>query len=54
MEAKLNIYPFGVVLFEIMCGHIEYDETYRDRGLLPITRQPFKKKTLYGLIDSKL
>ncbi|KAK9080865.1 hypothetical protein SSX86_000007 [Deinandra increscens subsp. villosa] len=57
LETKSDIYSFGVVLFEILCGKLAYDPVHikvNDKGLAPIARQCFKDGTIERLIDPKL
>ncbi|XP_076895128.1 receptor like protein kinase S.2-like [Bidens hawaiensis] len=54
LKTKSDIYSFGVVLFEIMCGKLAYDKTYKEKGLASIVRQCFKEGTLKNLLDPKL
>ncbi|KAL8238282.1 hypothetical protein R6Q59_019363 [Mikania micrantha] len=49
-----NIYSFGVVMFEIMCGKLAYDNIYGQKGLPSIVRQRFNEGTLNNLVDPKL
>lgn len=52
LKTKSDIYSFGVVLFEIMCGKLAYD--FGQSGLASIARQHFKEGTLNKLVDQKI
>ncbi|KAL8259619.1 hypothetical protein R6Q59_027572 [Mikania micrantha] len=54
LKTKSDIYSFGVVMFEIMCGKLAYDKTYNDKGLPSIVRQCFNEGTLEKLVDPNL
>ncbi|XP_076912918.1 putative receptor-like protein kinase At5g61350 isoform X2 [Bidens hawaiensis] len=57
LETKSDIYSFGVVLFEIFCGRVAYDEVYtaeNNKGLVPIAHQCFKDGTIKRIMDPKL
>ncbi|XP_071690748.1 probable receptor-like protein kinase At2g23200 [Rutidosis leptorrhynchoides] len=48
-----DVYTFGVVLFEILCGRLANDPIYveeNDRGLAYVARRRFKKKTVTEMI----
>ncbi|KAK9068373.1 hypothetical protein SSX86_012486 [Deinandra increscens subsp. villosa] len=49
-----DIYSFGVVLFEILCGRLAYDPIYleeSDQGLAHVARRSFGTGTLEKMID---
>ncbi|KAD2804480.1 hypothetical protein E3N88_37857 [Mikania micrantha] len=54
LKTKSDFYSFGVVMFEIMCGKLAYDNIYGQKGLPSIARQCFKEGTLNNLVDPKL
>ena len=56
LGTKSDIYSFGVVLFEILCGKLAYDLIYNgsDKGLAPIARQRCNDGTIKEMIDRKL
>ncbi|KAK9048136.1 hypothetical protein SSX86_032901 [Deinandra increscens subsp. villosa] len=52
-----NIYSFGVLFFEILCGRVAYDPVYikeNDKGLAHIARQCYDDKTIETIMDPKL
>ncbi|GKD79189.1 kinase-like domain, phloem protein 2-like protein, partial [Tanacetum coccineum] len=51
-----DIYSFGVVLFEIICGKLAYDLIYNrsDQGLALMARQCYNDGTIKEMIDPKL
>ncbi|KAI3796912.1 hypothetical protein L1987_39599 [Smallanthus sonchifolius] len=57
LKRESDIYSFGVVLFEILCGRLAYDPVYivvNEKGLAPIARKCFNDGTIARLIDPKL
>ncbi|KAK1410783.1 hypothetical protein QVD17_37322 [Tagetes erecta] len=53
-KRELDVYSFGVLLFEMLCGRIANDPTYMkesDIGLVHVVRQSFCMKTLEDMID---
>ncbi|KAK1413628.1 hypothetical protein QVD17_35404 [Tagetes erecta] len=54
LKAMSDIYSFGVVLFEIMCGKLAYNKAYGQNGLPSKVRQCFKEGTLNKLIDHNI
>nr|XP_043608545.1 uncharacterized protein LOC122580338 [Erigeron canadensis] len=57
LKKESDIYSFGVVLFEIMCGRLAYDSIYNvnnEKGLPSIARRCFHEGTLEEIIDPKL
>ncbi|KAM0028485.1 putative protein kinase RLK-Pelle-LRR-I-1 family [Helianthus debilis subsp. tardiflorus] len=58
LKKDSGIYSFGVILFEIMCGKVQYDEIYygkNEKGLPIIARRCFEEGTLLKeMLDSNL
>ncbi|XP_071694499.1 probable receptor-like protein kinase At2g23200 [Rutidosis leptorrhynchoides] len=51
LKTKSDIYSFGVVLFELMCGKLAYHKAYGEKGLPSIARRCFKNGTIMELVD---
>lgn len=57
LKSNSGIYSFGVILFEILCGRLDYDEIYyvaNEKGLPTIAQRRFIEETLLEMIDPKL
>ncbi|GKB01510.1 kinase-like domain, phloem protein 2-like protein [Tanacetum coccineum] len=57
LNKKSDIYSFGVVLFEIMCGGLAYDNTYyvdNEKGLPSVIHRRFNDGTLKEMVDTKI
>ncbi|KAJ9559394.1 hypothetical protein OSB04_014008 [Centaurea solstitialis] len=57
LKKESDTYSFGVVLFEIMCGRLAYDEVYNvgnDKGLPSIVRRHFRDGNLKQMVDPKI
>ncbi|MFS7990555.1 putative protein kinase RLK-Pelle-LRR-I-1 family [Helianthus anomalus] len=54
VKRETDVYGFGVILFEILCGRLASDPIYlkeSDIGLAPVARRSFETRTLEGMID---
>ncbi|KAL8263412.1 hypothetical protein R6Q59_024761 [Mikania micrantha] len=57
LKTAVDIYSFGVVLFEILCGKLAYDPHYKkgnNEGIADAARQSFKDGTIYEMVDPKI
>ncbi|KAK1410893.1 hypothetical protein QVD17_37435 [Tagetes erecta] len=56
-KKESDIYSFGVVLFEVLCGRVAYDWVFtkeNNRGLVPIAMRLFKEGTLQDMLDPRM
>nr|GEV63748.1 UDP-glucose:glycoprotein glucosyltransferase [Tanacetum cinerariifolium] len=57
LNKKSDIYSFGVILFELVCGRLAYDNTYHvdnEKGLPSVTRRHINYGTLKEMVDPKM
>ncbi|GKC64638.1 kinase-like domain, phloem protein 2-like protein [Tanacetum coccineum] len=57
LKKEVDIYSFGVVLFEIMSGKTANDPVYiaeNIRGLAPVARRRFEEGTINKMVDPKI
>ncbi|KAJ0877444.1 putative protein kinase RLK-Pelle-CrRLK1L-1 family [Helianthus annuus] len=54
LKRESNVYSFGVVLFEILCGRHAFNQSYlneSEKGLVHVARQNFCNGTIEEMID---
>ncbi|KAK1434626.1 hypothetical protein QVD17_00374 [Tagetes erecta] len=57
LKTAIDIYSFGVVLFEILSGKLAYDQIYLEEdknGIAYVARRRFKEKTIHEIVDPKI
>ncbi|XP_071720199.1 uncharacterized protein [Rutidosis leptorrhynchoides] len=57
LKRAVDIYSFGVVLFEILSGKIANDQIYmaeNDKGIAHVARRQFEEGTINAMIDPKI
>ncbi|GKE34838.1 kinase-like domain, phloem protein 2-like protein [Tanacetum coccineum] len=57
LKKESDVYSLGVVLFEIMCGRLAYDNIYyanNEKGLASVTRRRFNDGTLKDMVDPRI
>ncbi|GJS87097.1 kinase-like domain, phloem protein 2-like protein [Tanacetum coccineum] len=57
LKKESDIYSFGVVLFEIMCGKVAYDQTYlvqNEKGLSFVVRRYWSEGKIKEMVDPNI
>ncbi|XP_071732131.1 uncharacterized protein [Rutidosis leptorrhynchoides] len=57
LRRKSDVYTFGVILFEILCGRVAYNEMYVNEskgGLVDVARRCYLKGTLMEIVDPSI
>ena len=57
LKKESDVYSLGIVLFEIMCGRLAYDNIYyvnNEKGLASVIRRCFNDGTLKDMVDPRI
>lgn len=57
LSNKIDIYSFGVILFEMLSGRFANDKIYTQKntyGIAPVARQHFEEGTIMDMVDPRL
>ncbi|KAJ0613277.1 putative protein kinase RLK-Pelle-L-LEC family [Helianthus annuus] len=55
LKKELDVYSFGVLMLEILCGTVAYDPKFtNNKGLALLARQHFNKGTIKEMVDHKI